>query len=192
MARTVSPRTRPALVEAAAELFYARGITATSVDDVAAAAELTKPTLYRHFPSKEALVTAYLDDRHEQLDRELRTRLAAAAPSERPVAVIEWLCDWITRPDFNGCAFLRGYAELQTDPKVLAKARRRKRVLRETVEEACRAAGISDPVAVSEELTLVVEGAATLAFVTGDASRVAATASRLARAVLGVPRDDTR
>jgi AcrR family transcriptional regulator len=184
MARTASPQTRPALVEAAGRLFYSRGIAATGVDDIAGAAGLTKPTLYRHFASKEALVGVYLDERHEQLDNELRAWLNAAAPSERPAVVIEWLCDWICRPDFDGCAFVRGHAELHGDAEVLAKARKRKRVLRERIMQACRDARVAEPGELAEQLALIVEGATTTAFISDDSKRAAATARSLALAAL--------
>jgi AcrR family transcriptional regulator len=116
-------------------------MAATGVDDVAEASGLTKPTLYRYFPSKDALVAAYLDGRHEQLDVELRRWLAGSPPGNRPRAVIDWLCDSISRTGFNGCAFTRACAELNDDRAVREKARKRKRVLLETIQDACRAAG---------------------------------------------------
>jgi AcrR family transcriptional regulator len=189
MARRASPRTRPALLQAAGELFYARGVASTALDEVAASAKLTKPTLYRHFPSKEALLAASLEERHEQLTVELRNWLESFRPAERPRAVIDWLCDSITDPGFNGCAFVRTYAELNTDEWVREAARRRKRVLLETIEDACRAAEASDPAALARELALIVEGATTMAFVSGDSVMAADAARRLgdaARAAAGL------
>ena len=52
---------RDKLIEAAAKLFYERGVHATGVDAVVHAAGLTKPTLYSHFRSKDELVAAVLD-----------------------------------------------------------------------------------------------------------------------------------
>src|SRR6185369_9831559 len=54
----VPPRQR--ILDAACELFYSRGIRAVSVDEVAAAAQTNKMTLYRHFESKDRLVAEYL------------------------------------------------------------------------------------------------------------------------------------
>src|SRR5437016_14498264 len=54
----VPPRER--ILRAARELFYARGIRTVSVDDIAAAADTNKMTLYRHFASKDLLVAEYL------------------------------------------------------------------------------------------------------------------------------------
>jgi AcrR family transcriptional regulator len=184
VARTADPRTRPALLEAARDLFYTQGVVATAVDDVAEASGLTKPTLYRHFPSKEALVAAYLDDRHEQLDVELRSWIAGSPPGSRPRAVIDWLCDSISRAGFTGCAFVRACAELSDDRVVREKARKRKRVLLETIQDACRAAGARDPAALARQLALIVEGATTMAFVTGDLTAAMDGARELARLAL--------
>jgi AcrR family transcriptional regulator len=60
MARSAD-KTRSTIVDAAARLFYGEGIRAVSMDAVAAKAGLTKKTLYYHFPSKDHLVTAYLE-----------------------------------------------------------------------------------------------------------------------------------
>ena len=54
----IAPRER--ILLAARELFYARGIKAVSVDEIAAAAHTNKMTLYRHFTSKDLLVAEYL------------------------------------------------------------------------------------------------------------------------------------
>lgn len=72
------PRTKPAelrreeLLDAAQRLFLDKGIGATSIDDIASAAEVAKGTFYLYFPSKEALLHA-LQERFvagflEQLD----------------------------------------------------------------------------------------------------------------------------
>jgi AcrR family transcriptional regulator len=184
MARPTDPRTRPALLRASSQLFYARGVASTSLDEVVEAAGLTKPTLYRHFASKDALLAAYLEGRHEELGAELRAWLAASPPSKQPSAVVEWLCDWISRPDFNGCAFVRGLAELPQDEAVRERAKRRKRALLETIEEACRAAGADDPPALAAGLLLIVEGATTTVFVNGDVAGACRAARALARSAL--------
>ena len=54
----VPPRQR--ILDAACDLFYSRGIRAVSVDEIAAAAQTNKMTLYRHFESKDRLVAEYL------------------------------------------------------------------------------------------------------------------------------------
>ena len=63
--------TRDRIVQAAADLMYARGVNGTTLDDVRAATGTSKSQLYRHFPDKEALVHAVIALRGQQvLDRE--------------------------------------------------------------------------------------------------------------------------
>ena len=50
------------LFETAARLFYQHGYRATGVDTIAAESGIGKMTLYRHFPSKDDLIVAYLRD----------------------------------------------------------------------------------------------------------------------------------
>ena len=60
--RLPAEQRRPQLLEVACDVFAARGFHATSMDDVAEAAGVTKPVLYQHFPSKRALYRELLDD----------------------------------------------------------------------------------------------------------------------------------
>ncbi len=53
-------RTRDAIADAAISLFLARGFDQVSVSDIAAAAEVSKPTLFRYFATKEDLAPAPL------------------------------------------------------------------------------------------------------------------------------------
>ncbi|MCW2584706.1 MAG: transcriptional regulator, TetR family [Frankiales bacterium] len=57
---TAAPR-RELLLEAAADLFAARGFHAVGIDDIGAAAGITGPGVYRHFPSKQALLESLCD-----------------------------------------------------------------------------------------------------------------------------------
>ena len=66
----------------ARELFAAGGFHATSMDDVAEAAGVTKPVLYQHFPSKRALYRELLEDVGARLMADI-TRAAAPADSGR-------------------------------------------------------------------------------------------------------------
>ena len=72
----VAPRER--ILEAARQLFYSRGIRNVSVDEIAAAAETNKMTLYRHFESRDLLIAEYLKTlgekvvaMHQELERAL-------------------------------------------------------------------------------------------------------------------------
>ena len=51
---------RDRILGAAAELFATRGFNATSINDLRAAARVSKRTLYQHFATKDDLIAAYL------------------------------------------------------------------------------------------------------------------------------------
>jgi AcrR family transcriptional regulator len=168
MARPIDPSTRPALLSAAHQLFYRHGIGPTSIDDVADASGLTKPTLYRYFSSKQALVGAYLDERDAELAAELERRLQAVSPRRKPAAVIDWICDTLCDRRYNGCAFVRAVAEWPGEPGVRERARRRKRDLLAAITSACHEAGVKHPELLARQLALIVEGASTMVYVSGE------------------------
>lgn len=76
--RLPAPRRRNQLLDVARELFAARGFHATSMDEVAEAAGVTKPVLYQHFPSKRALYRELLEDVGRRLLAELASATAPA------------------------------------------------------------------------------------------------------------------
>jgi AcrR family transcriptional regulator len=65
--RLSSEERRATLVEAAGRLFGERGYGATRLDDIAAAAGVTKPIVYRHFDTKRALYLALLERHRDDL-----------------------------------------------------------------------------------------------------------------------------
>ncbi|MGW1738332.1 TetR/AcrR family transcriptional regulator [Nocardia sp. NPDC001965] len=103
---------RARLLDTASGLFYAEGLHAVGVERIVAAAQVTRATLYRHFPGKDDLVVAYL----RQADEAIRAQVAAAR-SENPTAVQvvravgQSIADGIRGPWFRGCAFLNAAAE---------------------------------------------------------------------------------
>ena len=58
---------REVIVRAAGQLFAREGYAGTRLDDIAAAAEVTKPIVYRHFESKKALYLALLAKHEDDL-----------------------------------------------------------------------------------------------------------------------------
>lgn len=176
------------VLDAAAELFYARGLTAVGVELIAQRAGVTKKTLYDRFGSKDELITRYLRER----DRRWRAWLTAEVdrtardgpPAERILAMFDALGAWAVRESPRGCSFVNAAAELP-DPSHPARAviREQKRWLRQQLLDLCQAAGYSDPEALADELLLVHEGANVLIGL-GETRDPAATARRMAAAAL--------
>ncbi|MDX3193427.1 TetR/AcrR family transcriptional regulator [Streptomyces sp. MN03-5084-2B] len=92
--RADAARNRSKLLATAGEAFSIRGL-GISMDDIARAAGVGAGTLYRHFPTKDHLVAAVLDERIRELAREGRELLSLSGPREalfmllRKV-VLEW------------------------------------------------------------------------------------------------------
>ncbi|MFB7933564.1 MULTISPECIES: TetR/AcrR family transcriptional regulator [Streptomyces] len=113
---TLTPAARRAL-QAAARLFYERGIHAVGVDLIAAEAGVTKKTLYDRFGSKEQIVVEYLADRDERWRAFLGERLDAAGPDpgERVLTVFDASRDWARDSSPKGCSMVNAHAEI-SDP----------------------------------------------------------------------------
>jgi AcrR family transcriptional regulator len=73
-------RTHDAIADAAIALFLARGFDQVSINDVAAAAEVSKPTLFRYFPTKEDLVLHRFADHQGEAARVVLARPAGIDP----------------------------------------------------------------------------------------------------------------
>jgi AcrR family transcriptional regulator len=107
---------RERLLATASGLFYSEGIRAVGVERILAEAAVTRATFYRHFPSKEELVLAYL----RGVDAQTRAGVQAAVESTSSVgealrAIGSALADALAKPGFRGCAFLKAAAEF-SDP----------------------------------------------------------------------------
>ncbi|UXY12964.1 TetR/AcrR family transcriptional regulator [Kosakonia sp. ML.JS2a] len=102
------------IVQTAHELFYLYGIRATGVDKIIECAQVTKVTFYRHFPSKNALILAYLEYRHSRWIDWFNTTMAGhmQAGAGDISALLSTLQDWADAPDFRGCAFLNATSEM--------------------------------------------------------------------------------
>src|ERR1700761_8506460 len=102
---------RERLLRTASELFYAEGIRAVGVDRVIEVAGVTRATFYRHFPSKDDLVVAYLKAVHDAVRAH-----AGDEPGERRLRqVIGAMGETLCAPGFRGCSFINAAAEF-ADP----------------------------------------------------------------------------
>ncbi|BCJ30335.1 TetR/AcrR family transcriptional regulator [Actinocatenispora sera] len=186
--RTRRGTARDRLIETTAAVIYRRGVTATGVDTITAAATVSKPTLYAHFRSKSELVTAALarqhGDRRDELARHL-DGLADRSPAERILAIFDWLGEGQRAAGARGCAFVNAAAELVEDDDAAARQviRDHKRWWADTFTELARQGGADDPAVVGAQLLLVLDGANARVLVEGDTAPFA-LARRLAELVL--------
>src|SRR5579883_2488893 len=104
---------RERLLAAAGELFYRQGIRSVGVDEIVAAADVAKMSLYRSFPSKDELVAAYLREYDARYWRGWDRILAEhpGKPREQLLALFRALARRTTRPDWRGCPFTNAATE---------------------------------------------------------------------------------
>ena len=85
------------ILEATDRLFYFQGIRAVGVDTIAAEAGVSKRTLYNYYPSKDALIIAYLSRRLRPADA------SDLPPAEQILADFDRLERSFARESFRGC-----------------------------------------------------------------------------------------
>ena len=158
-------KTRRRLLAAARGLFYEEGICATGVSAVAEMAGVTKMTLYAHFPSKDDLVVAYLEDSERRWRGFLEDKLSDYEDSrDRLLAVCDAYGEYFAAREMRGCAFVNCAAEFPNpDHPARRMIVRHKAGVRERLRGLAAEAGAEDPATLAERLFVVLEGA----YVTG-------------------------
>lgn len=151
------------ILATATSLFESRGIQASGVDTIIAEAGIAKATLYKHFPSKNLLITAYLREKSDRFYEWLNSRLVSKKADS--IDILITLCDlveqWIVTPEFHGLPFHIAAVEFP-DPDhpinqysaVLAVE------LQGYLSKIAATAGAKDPETLGQQLTILFEGAA--------------------------------
>ncbi|PRZ12904.1 TetR/AcrR family transcriptional regulator [Nesterenkonia sandarakina] len=175
---------RQVIIEAADELYYANGFRAVGMDALRQRAGVSLKRLYTVFPSKESIVLAVLDYRHQIWADEIAAAVAQqATPRDRLLAIYDYLAGWFRSDSFRGCVFINAFGELASEsPAVATKAADHKRDFRRYMERLATEAGFSEEL--GDQLMLLAEGAQTTAAITGDSS-MALKARRAAETLLG-------
>lgn len=154
---------REKILTIAGTLFDTRGIQASGVDTIIVEAGVAKATLYKHFPSKNLLIMAYLRDKSDRFYAWLNEQLSSKKTES--VELLIMLCElveqWITTPEFHGLPFHIAAVEFP-DPEhpinqysVVLSAE-----LQGYLSKIARLAGAKDPEALGQQLTILFEGAA--------------------------------
>jgi AcrR family transcriptional regulator len=164
------------ILQTADRLFYLQGIRAIGVDTIAAEIGISKRTLYNHFPSKDALISAYLERRFVQ------PHASDKPPAEQILATFDSLERRFSAKDFRGCPFVNAVAEMGPKDRAVKKiATAFKESRRLWFRDLLFELGVADPEALATQLTLLVDGAIAQDLVRDDpamarAAKIAATA----------------
>ena len=109
-----SPNARDRILRAASQLFARNGIGPTGVDTLIASAGVAKATFYRHFPSKDDLIVAWLMDRRSRWVQGVAERAEEGAESPREVipAFFDGVAEWLETEGYRGCPYLNTAIEI--------------------------------------------------------------------------------
>lgn len=175
---------RERLLAAADELFYEGGIHTVGIDRVIERAGVAKASLYDAFGSKDELIRAYLQRRHEARKERLAARLEVrATPRERLLGVFDAMEETLAQPGFRGCAFARAGAESRPGSGIKAVCDDARGWMRELFAGLAREAGAADAEALGRQLQLLYDGALVAAQM-DDRAGVAAAARAAAATLL--------
>ncbi len=153
---------RERVLDAAYELFSCHGVRATGIDAIVAASGVAKMTLYRHFPSKDSLVIAFLERREALWTRawlQAEVEQRASAPSDRLLAVFDVFDGWFHTPDFEGCSFINVLLEIddRANP-VHTAAVAHLATIRDFLRQLAQEAGVRDPDDFSRQWHMLMKG----------------------------------
>lgn len=184
MPRSPEP-TKKRILDQGYALFRRKGFARVSMDDIAAAAKVTKKTLYYHYESKDELLRAVLEAQHELALAAFRTfgdRLAGS-PEEIVDIMFRDLAVWADTPRWAGSGFTRlvvELADLRGHPARVV-ARRHKALLESQLAEVLVKADVPAARERAREIWLLSEGAISLMLVHGDRSYAVAAAAAAKR-----------
>ncbi|OGG01799.1 hypothetical protein A2Z33_00795 [Candidatus Gottesmanbacteria bacterium RBG_16_52_11] len=110
------------ILKTASDLFYRQGYRSTGTNEIIKKAGVAKASFFYHFPTKEALALAYLQDLHShEAENLLKFVNERQKPSDRFLAVIKWIEPWIKSNKLRGCGFLNMVSEVPDKKSPLRK-----------------------------------------------------------------------
>lgn len=186
-----APSVRERILATATELFYREGVRAVGVDTIVARSGVAKMSLYRCFPSKDALVAAFLAQQNERYWRwwDGVTARHPGAPRDQLAALVAAVARRTTGPGYRGCPFINVATELRHGEHLgRAVALANKRELRRRLAALAEAAEADDPGGLGDQLMLLIEGAYAAGQTLGPegpGGALPAAAARLVAAAIG-------
>lgn len=152
---------RDKLVDTAAELFYARGVRATGVDEVARASGMAKASLYRWFPNKDDLILAVLQKRDNAFWAAWDvTARRHPDPGDELDAQLTWIQTLATGDGYRGCAFVNTAAEFDVgESRIGERCLEHEEELRRRLRALTTRLGIADSDRLADQLHVVIVGA---------------------------------
>jgi AcrR family transcriptional regulator len=122
---------------------------------------VAKATLYRHFPSKDHLVAAFLDRREQIWTRdwvEAESAKRAGTPEERLLALFDLFDEWFRREDFEACSFIKVLFEFGAQHPAGRASVHHLENVRTFIARLAEEAGLRDPKSFAQSLQILMKG----------------------------------
>jgi AcrR family transcriptional regulator len=149
---------RRRILETATRLFYAEGIHAVGIDRIIAEARVAKATFYNHFPSKDELVRAHIEEQ-DRLGRAAIGRLPERPPREMILAIFDSIDEAARQPIYRGCPFINAAAEYPDPANPVRQAiDEHRRRFRQLLRELVAADGHPNPDTTADTLVALWDG----------------------------------
>lgn len=172
---------RGRILRTAHDLFYRDGVRATGIDRVIAESGVAKLTFYRHFPSKNDLIRAYLADRHRNWMAWFTDALARHGGGQG--AIVPALGEWLRDPGYRGCAFINSVGELGGSlPEVVDIARSHKADMTTAIAAVLPAS--RQRARLAQALALAIDGAIVRAQIDAEPDAALDALKRIVKSVL--------
>ncbi len=176
---------RERILDASYELFSRRGIQAVGVNEVTERAGVAMATLYRHFPSKDELVLAFLALREQRWTKdfvEAGAMRRGSNPEERLLAIFDVLDEWFHRDDFEAGSFMKVLLELGPEHPAGGASVWHLEQIRSIVRRLAEEAGLHDTDSFARSWHILMEGSIVVA-TEGD-TRAAQRGKSMARLLI--------
>jgi AcrR family transcriptional regulator len=163
---------RERLLDAARRIFYAEGINTVGVARIVEEAGVTLATFYRHFPSKQDLILAYLQRVHDDFaSRAAAAREAAKDPGDMLRLIGNNITAQLFEPGFRGCAFINAASEFEDpDGPIMRAVLTHRTWFHDLVRDTFASAGHPQPDLAASRYVMLRDGATTAGYL-GDPSQ---------------------
>jgi len=177
--------TRDRLIAAAIELFQARGYHGVGVNDVLAAAEAPKGSLYHHFPGGKAeLAIAAIDRVSRDVAQTIAVQTARGVPAaEIVLRLAETIGAWMKSRNYDSAPLILTLAAAPASAEVEAAAAQAHRNWRTALAAVAHAEGLDDPAGRAAFALAALDGGVLLARREKDRAPLLAAAKRAASAL---------